>query len=193
LVAIINGNDEPDVFIVQQTEDVNFDYTFQAAIATLTIGQSEKIDIAEPKNMADPAVEMYQLRVGVDVGTIYTELLMGSYRRTPFKAKRSTTTTPYVGYFDKYLSPFIDPRVEIFLRYNEQPAFSCYNRGGYSITPKLHFQGRKLVMLPLETEIQKEVSKDMHMSVSRLMQMRNGVLENTVRHRRITAYGVAGE
>ncbi|MFA5401648.1 MAG: hypothetical protein WC359_14455 [Dehalococcoidia bacterium] len=186
LVAILDANDEPKTYMVQRTEDLIYDYTFQTAITTGTIGQAEQVENLEPKQTNGPARIMYQIRAGVDVGTIYTELLAGSIRRTPYKQRRPTTTSPFVGYFDERTSPFHDPRFELYLRYNERPAFQVYNPWGFSITPKMSFRGKKLLMY----ELAKDSVPFLHVSRQRLEDLKLAVLENRIPHRRITAFGI---
>jgi hypothetical protein len=186
IVAILESNDEPKIYMVQRTEDVVADYTFTTAIGTLTIGQSEQVETLEPKQTEGVEKFMYQLRCGVDVGNIYAEINAGSYRRTPYRNKKPSTTTPYVGYFNGYSSPFGDPQFELWTRYNERPAFSCYNPWGFSITPKLHFAGKKLRMY----ELCKDSADFLHMDANRILSLREAVLSRNITHRRITPYGV---
>lgn len=187
--------------MVQRTEDIVADHTMTAAITTGDIGQSDQIDIIEPKQLTAPLTEMYQLRVGIDVGMAFTEMLSGTYRRTPFKQKKPTTSLPYVGYFSPRSSPRIDPQYEFFLRYNEKPAFSIYNPKGYSITPILHFVGKKLVLVPLDPSPEmgsagakpadnKKAAEILHLQPAKLEAIANAVLNQAIPHRRITAYGI---
>jgi len=198
-IAILEGNDRPQVFMVQRTEDVVADYQFADPITTLTIGQSEQIELVEPKQLTEPLIEMYQLRVGVDVGVIYTEMLSGTYRRTPFKQKKPTTGSPWVGYFSGRSSPRIDPQYEFFLRFNERPAFSVFNPKGFSIQPCLHFTGRKLLLVVLNPSSEAhggkapdniKASQYLHIKPERAQQIADAVIANTITHRRITAYGI---
>jgi hypothetical protein len=173
--------------MVQRTEDMVYDYTFTTAVGAGLLGQAEQVENLEPKQEDEPAKILYQIRAGVDVGVIYTELLSGSIRRTPYKQRRPTTTSPFVGYFDEKTSPFHDPRFEMYMRYNERPAFYVYNPWGFSITPKMSFRGKKMLMFELG---KKDSVKGLHVPLKRQDDLKMAILENRIPHRRITAYGI---
>lgn len=172
--------------MVHTVEDMVYDYTFTAAITTLALGNSEQIENVQPKMVKEPKLILYQLRIGVDVGMVFVELMAGSQRRTPFKQKTPTSTSPYVGHFNENISPFIDPKIELFMRYNETPAFKVYNPWGFSITPILAFRGRKLEMY----ELVEGSAKLLNLSPARITQLRQDVFEGRIPARRITALGI---
>ena len=186
IVAMIFGNDEPEYYMVQRREWIAYDYTFTTAITTGAIGSFEEITNLQPKMFDAPAKMIYQLRVGVDIGTIYTEMMSSHIRNTPYRQQRPSTTSPYVGYFNEQKSPFISPTVEFLIRFNEVPAFSVYNNWGFSITPKLSFRGWKLMMY----ELKPTSAKMLHVSPARIDEMLREAREMRRPVRRITALGV---
>lgn len=180
---------ENKVFVVDKTEELIADYTFTTGITAGTIGNFTEISILEPKQVSEGAeIQLYQTRVGVDLGMIYTELLAGTIRKTPFKQRRPSASAPYVGYFDEMSSPFISPRQEFFVRYNEKPAFACYNPFGTTITPKLSFRGRKLRLFDLDNP--KVVEQNTGLSEVECGRVKMQVIQNKMPHRRITVLGM---
>lgn len=181
---------ENKVFVVDKTEDLIADYTFSSAVTAGAIGNFTEISILEPKQVASDGseIQLYQTRVGVDLGMIYTELLAGTIRKTPFKQRRPSASAPYVGYFDENTSPFISPRQEFFVRYNEKPAFAVYNPYGVSITPTLSFRGRKLRLFDLDYP--KTVEMNTGLSEIECGRVRTQVIQNKIPHRRITVLGM---
>jgi len=145
-ICFLEHDRAPSVYIVEKTEDLVLDYTFTGAVTTGTIGSFEQVDNVEPKQVstAGPEMQCYQLRAGVDVGMIYTEMFAGTIRRTPYKQRRPTVATPYVGFFNQFLSPYGNPRFEMFIRFNERPSFAVYNNLAQTITPTMSFRGKKL-------------------------------------------------
>lgn len=183
---------EPDkrinkVYWVYKTEDFQYDYTFSSAVTAGTISSYTEISNLEPKQVSDPEVQMYQVRAGVDVGMVYTEMLAGTVRHTPYKVRRPTTTTPMVGFWNEISSPYSNPRYEFFLRYNEKPAFAVYNPWDFSITPTLSFRGRKMKLMDVEN---KQTPNIIGVSSSDLARLREQVVANKIAHRRITVYGM---
>lgn len=178
------------VYVVEKVEDVIVDYTFTSAITTEAIGNFTEITTLEPKQVTSEGseIQVYQLRAGVDVGMVYTEMLAGTIRKTPYKQRRPTTTSPYVGYFDEVTSPFWSPRYEFFLRYNEKPAFAIYNRWGFSITPKMSFRGRKLRLFDMDNP--QITSKQTGLSEVEIPRIKDAVIGNRIPHRRITVFGM---
>ena len=185
-VAILDGNDEPKTYMVQRTEDMIYDFTFTTAVGAGVLGQAEQVENLEPKQSDEPSKILYQVRAGVDVGMVYTELQAGSIRRTPYKQRRPTSSSPFVGYFTERSSPFDDPRFEFYMRYNERPAFYVYNPWGFSITPKMSFRGKKCLLF----EMCASSVPFLHVSANRIRELREAILENRIKHRRITAYGI---
>lgn len=181
---------ENKVFVVEKVEDLVYDYTFSSAITTGTIGNFTEISNLEPKQVTGNGAEIqvYQVRAGVDVGMVYTEMLAGTIRRTVYKQRRPTVSAPYVGYFDENQSPAISPRLEFFLRYNERPAFAVYNNYGFSITPTMYFRGRKLRLFDLDYP--QDVEKYVGLSANDVPRIKSQVVENRIPHRRITVFGM---
>jgi hypothetical protein len=175
------------VFFVDKTEDFTYDYTWSAAVTTGAISSFTEIANLEPKQVNEPEIQMYQVRAGIDVGYVYTEMLAGTIRRTPFKARRPTTSAPYTGFWNEVSSPYSNPRYEFFLRYNEKPAFAIYNPWGFSITPTMSFRGRKLRLLDIDS---KDTARQIGISAEDLKRTKELVIANKTYHRRITVYGM---
>lgn len=186
IVAMLYGNDEPKYYMVQRREEIVYDYTFTAAITTGAIGSFEEITNLQPKMFDDPAKMVYQIRAGVDIGTLYTEMMSSHIRKTPYRQARPSTTLPYVGYFNEQMSPFISPTYEFLMRYNEVPAFAVYNNWGFTITPKMSFRGWKLMMY----ELTPASTKMLHLSTDRISELVRQAKDMRIPVRRITALGV---
>jgi hypothetical protein len=178
---------ENRVFFVDKVEDFVYDYTFASATANGVIGNFVEIANLEPKQVAEPEIQLYQVRAGVDVGMIYSEMLAGTIRRTTYKQRRPSTTSPYVGWFDENSSPYTNPRYEFYLRYNEKPAFAVYNPFGQSITPTMSFRGRKLRLLNVDAA---ETARETSIPKTELDRVKQQVIQNKIQHRRITVYGM---
>lgn len=198
-ICFLEHDRDPTVYVVEKTEDLVLDYTFPASIASGTIGQFYTIDNVEPKSVTVNGAEMqcYQLRAGTNVGMIYTEMFAGTIRRTPYKQRRPTTSSPYVGFFNQFLSPYGNPRFEFFVRFNEKPSFSVYNNLGQTITPTMSFRGKKLRLFSMEPKNAKETAgathqfgEDMSAAVTAIAQTRDLILKNKIPHRRVTIMGM---
>lgn len=181
------GKTENKVYFVDKTEDFTYDYTWTSAVTAGSISSFTEISNLEPKQVGEPEIQMYQVRAGIDKGYVYTEMLAGTIRRTPYKVRRPTASVPYTGFWNEVSSPYSNPRYEFFLRYNEKPAFSIYNPWGFSITPNFSFRGRKLRMLDIDSP---ETSRQIGISSAELKRMKEQVIGNKIYHRRITVYGM---
>jgi hypothetical protein len=181
---------ENKVFVVEKVEDLVYDYPWASAVTTGAISNFTEISNLEPKQVTGDGAEIqvYQIRAGVDVGMVYTEMLAGTIRRTVYKQRRPTTALPYVGYFDENSSPYSSPRLEFFLRYNEKPAFAVYNPFGFSITPTMSFRGRKLRLFDMDKPA--AVEQYTGMSAAEISRVKTQVVENRIPHRRITVFGM---
>lgn len=177
---------ENKVYYVDKVEDVVYDYTFASSTANGTISNFVEIANLEPKQVNLPEIQLYQVRAGVDVGMIYSEMLAGTIRRTPYKQRRPSTASPYVGFFDEISSPYSNPRYEFFLRYNEKPAFAVYNPFAQAITPTMAFRGRKLRLLDIDAE---GTARESGMPKIELERVKAQVIQNKIQHRRITVFG----
>ena len=141
---------------VYNTEDVVYDdrthWTGASATATATLGTSVQMTDLEPQNLTAPEVEIYQLRVGVDGGgLVYVEMMAGTHRRGTWKAPRPTSSNYYIGHLNDTQSPAEDPRFEMFLKYNQYPAFAVYNPWVLrTIETRLHLIGKKLRCYDME-------------------------------------------
>lgn len=196
-------HDRPDkVYVVEKTEDLIYDYAFGAsgAVATGVIGPSTQIPNIQPKMVTttQSEIQCYQVRVGVDVGMVYTEMFAGTIRRTPYMQRKPTTALPYVGYFNQFTSPFGNPRVEYFFRANEIPAFFIYNNLGQTITPNLSFRGKKLRLFDLDvvkdtanaTQMFGDYSKDPQGVTNYMAQVKDQCLKGIKQCRRVTIMGM---
>ena len=196
-------HDRPDkVYVCEKTEDVVMDYSFGAAgaVATGVIGPFTQISIVQPKQVTTTPAEIqcYQLRVGVDQGMVYTEMFSGTIRRTPYMQRRPTTSLPYVGFFNQFTSPYGNPRVEYFFRYNEIPSFAIYNNLGQSIQPTLSFRGKKLRLFDMDipmgtanaTQMFGDYAKDPQGVTNYIAQQKDLVLKNKIPCRRVTIMGM---
>lgn len=136
-------------------------------------------------------MQCYQLRAGVNVGMIYTEMFAGTIRRTPYKQRRPTTTAPYVGYFNQFLSPYGNPRFEMFIRFNEKPSFAVYNNLAQTITPTMCIRGKKLRLFDLSkpNEVLKAIPTQFA-NIGEINNLRTAILQNKVKHRRVTVMGM---
>lgn len=180
-------DDNWNFWMVQKTEGLVYDMPWAAAVATGTLSSFAEITNLEPQWEEDPWRSLYQVRVGVDIGQMYVEMLAGTVRRTPYMIRRPSASTPQVGYFDEKSSPFIDPYFEVFLRHNEKPAFAVYNKYGMSITPKLHFIGRKLMCCDL---MNAKSAKYLNLDPGKMSSIIQRCKDQTIAHRRITMLGI---
>lgn len=187
VLVLIDGDHDYKYYMVQRVEDFVYDYSFSSATTAGSLSSFTEIDNTEPDDEDDPVRQIYQLRVGVDVGKIYTEMLAGTIRRTPYKQRRPTSSAPYVGYFDEVSSPYYDPQYEFFLRYNEKPGFAVYNQWGFSITPRLAFRGRKLRVVDMQMN---GAAQLMDMDAGTMSQMLADVKAHRRTARRITMLGM---
>lgn len=185
-VLVLMDGDDWSYWMVQRVEDFILDKTMTATTAG-AMGSFTEISEIEPEEETAPASVIYQVRVGVNIGMIYTEMLAGHIRRTPYQQRRPTTSSPYVGYFNEVSSPYLQPEFEFFLRYNEVPAFAIYNPWGFSITPRMALRGRKLKCYNLQNPASAEKLK---MSVQQMNEIIGRVHANNIKHRRITMYGL---
>lgn len=180
---------------VYNTEDVVYDDntswagTVAKAGTTASLGTSIQMTELEPQNLTPPEFEIYQLRCGVDGGgLVYVEMMAGTHRRGTWKAPRPTSSNYYIGYLNSEQSPAEDPRFEMFLKYNQYPAFAHYNN--YAIRKlemRLHFIGKKLrcfdmtdAATPAKIGVDPRVIED----------MLNRVKAGTWAHRAITPRGL---
>ena len=191
VLLFLEPNRQKDtVYFVDKTEDLVYDYTSFAAVNTLALGSFTQIDNLEPRQITtdESEIQVYQIRAGIDVGMCYVEMLAGTIRRTPFKARRPTTRAPYTGYFDENDSDFRHGRYEFFLRYNEKPSFAVFNRWGFQISPKMSFRGRKLRCFDCDKPQQTALATGLN--PARISQMAADARNDTGPHRRITVYGM---
>ena len=143
---------------VYNTEDLVYDdrthWTTTSATATGALSTSTQISDLEPSNLNPPVVQIYQVRAGVDGGgLVYVEMMAGTSRRGTWKYPRPTSSNYYIGYLTSEDSPAEDPRFEMFLRYNQYPAFSHYNNWkAKTLEMRLHFVGKKLNCYDMENE-----------------------------------------
>lgn len=187
ILVLIDNDDNWSFWMVQKTEGLVYDMAWAAACTTLSLSNFTEISNLEPQWEEDPWRSLYQIRCGIDIGQVYAEMLAGSIRRCPYMIKRPSTTTPQVGYFDEKSSPFIDPRYEFFLRHNEKPSFAVYNKWGMSITPKLHFIGRKLMCCDLNNP---KSAEHLNLKPGDLTKLIQRCKDQTIQHRRITMLGI---
>jgi hypothetical protein len=193
LICFLEHDRAPTVYIVEKTEDLVLDYTFDSATPTGTIGSFYQIDNVEPKQVSNGGAEIqcYQLRAGVDVGMIYTEMFAGTIRRTPYKQRRPTVSSPYVGFFNQLLSPYGSPRFELWVRYNEKPSFAVYNNLAQAITPTMSFRGKKLRLFDLNKAADTfKALPYQFASAQEVTNLKNAVLKGQAKHRRVTVMGM---
>jgi len=180
---------------VYNTEDVVYDDrsnwagSVAKAVATNTLGTSVQMTELEPQNLTPPEVEVYQLRVGVDGGLlVFVELMAGTHRRGTWKAPRPTSSNYYIGYLNDEQSPAEDPRFEMFLRYNQYPAFAMYNPWVIrKLDSRLHFIGKKLRCYDMES---KDTPAKIGVDERVVQDMLNRVKAGTWPHRAITPRGL---
>lgn len=178
-------------YIVKRVEDLVLDKRDFATDATTTGTESSSIQITDldPKDIeveGTPAIGLYQVYSGVDIGMIYVEILAGEFRRTPYKVKRPGSSNRYVGFFDEHSSPYEAPTFEFFVRHNEVPAFTCYNNWDFSINPDLAFRGRQLQIYDLSSPKIEEYFDLGGMAPSMLKEVR----QHKRAHRHITLRGI---
>lgn len=196
-------HDRPDkVYVCEKTEDVVMDYQFGAAgaVATGVLGPYTQVTIVQPRQITtSPAeIQCYQLRIGVDVGMVYTEMFAGTIRRTPYMQRRPSAASPYVGFFNQFVSPYGNPRVEYWYRYNEIPTFAVFNNLGQTITPTLSFRGKKLRLFDLDvvadtanaTQMFGDYGKDPQGVTAYMALKKDQVLKNQIQCRRVTIMGM---
>lgn len=190
---MLEPNGKREYLYVYNTEDVVYDdrsnWRTTNAVATNTLGNSVTETALEPKNTTKPEVQIYQLRVGVKGGgMVYVEMLAGTTRRGTWNNPRPTSTNYYIGQLDSLQSPAEDPRFELFLRYNQFPAFSVYNPWRLrKIETELHFIGKKLMCYDMtDSGTPARVGVDARV-ISDLL---NRVKAGTAPHRAITPRGL---
>lgn len=183
------GKTANTVYVVDKVEDLVADYAWTSAVTPGSISNFTQVTTLQPKQVTDPELQLYQIRVGIDVGTVYEELLAGSIRRTPYAQRRPTTTSPNVGYFDELTSPFLSPRIEFFLRFNENPSFAIYNKWGSSITPNLSFRGRKMRLYNLMGD-PKQLQGLTGLDANDIPRIVTQVQQNKIPSRRVTVFGM---
>lgn len=186
ILVLMDGDTDWKFYMVTRVEDFILDKVMTATTAG-SMGSFAEISEIEPEEEDDPFRVIYQVRVGIDVGMIYTEMLSGHIRRTPYQQRRPTPSSPYVGYFNEVSSPYHQPEFEFFLRYNERPAFAIYNPWGFTITPRMALRGRKLKCVNMECPA---CSTYLKVSPGQVSEWVNQCKANTKAHRKITMYGI---
>jgi len=186
ILVLMDSDTDWKFYMVQQVEDFIVDKSMTTT-APGTLGPFTEIAEIEPEEEDDPFRIIYQVRMGVDIGMIYTEMLAGHIRRTPYRQRRPTSSAPYCGYFNEVDSPYCQPEFEFFLRYNERPAFAIYNPWGFTITPRAALRGRKLKCLDLEKA---ESAPYLKVNPGQLTEWVARAKNNSIAHRRITMYGI---
>lgn len=194
-------HDRPDkVYVAEKTEDVVFDQSYGATVATGTIGSFTQFTNVQPKQITTSQAEIqcYQLRIGIDVGMAYVEMYTGTIRRTPYLQRRPTTSLPYVGFFNQFVSPYGNPRVEYWFRFNEIPSFAVYNPLAQTISPTFSFRGKKMRLFdldfPKETAIATSMFGDYGADptgvTAYMAQVKDRVLKGIIQSRRVTIMGM---
>ncbi len=150
IVKVISDTGTKYLYVLS-AEDVIYDERGLATVATVTLGASTRITNIEPKSMGTPFEQLYRMKVGVDVGMAYVELLSGTSRRGTSIQPKPTSSNYYVGYFNDISSPFEDPHFKMATMFNYAPAFAVYNPHGMTITPYLSFRGTKYDTINLQS------------------------------------------
>jgi hypothetical protein len=197
-------HDRPDkVYVVEKTEDVVMDYALGTAlggVAPGTLSSFTQVTLVQPRQVTTTPAEIqcYQLRVGIDVGMGYVEMFAGTIRRTPYMQRRPSAGSPYVGFFNQFISPYGNPRVEYFFRYNEIPTFAIYNPLLQTINPTLSFRGKKLRLFDMDypqdtanaTQMFGDYGSDPKGVTAFMAQQKDLVLKNKIPCRRVTIMGM---
>ena len=135
---------------VYNTEEVVYedraDWAGTNQVSTNTLGSAFQMDEIEPDRNVPPMTQIYQMRVGIQgPGLVYAEMMAGTHRRGVWKYPNPTSSNYYIGQLDSATSPYYDPRFEMFLRFNQYPAFAVYNPTKMKkVTVYLRFAGKKL-------------------------------------------------
>lgn len=183
---------------VYNIEDVVLDnrtsFTSTNAVATNTLTTAKQEQNLEPNKTTEPEHEIYQVRVGVNGGCkVYVELNAGEARRGTWKQPRPNSTTYYVGYLDAMSSPYEDPRFEMWLRYNQYPAFLAYNPWEVrKVETRLSYIGKKLKCFDMEhEETPGLIDSDPKSNIAAILKgMLNAVKAGQYPHRAITPRGI---
>ena len=190
LIQVEEGNVSKH-YIAERVEDLVYDWNRDATeygtVATVTLGDYKQVTNLEPKETDIPERQMYQVRAGIDIGMCYAEILAGSARRGTFKIPKPTSSNYYVGFFDETTSPYLYPTFELYLLYNEVPAFAIYNKWGFTITPYFSFRGKKVKMYDLE---HKDTPRYIQLNSAEIQDLLKKVKLGIVKHRRITKRGI---
>jgi len=159
------------------------------ATATATLSTYTQETGLEPNKTTAPEVEVYQVRVGIKGGgLVYAELNAGEARRGTWKQPRPGTANYFVGYLDDMMSPYEDPRFEMWLTHNQYPAFAVYNPWAVrKANVHLRYIGKKLRCFDL-THV--DTPKKTGVPAAVLANILNGVRAGTYPHRAITPRGI---
>lgn len=174
---------------VLSAEDVIFDYRGYGTVATVTLGSSTRVTDIEPKSLGTPFESLYRMKVGIDVGMAYVELLAGTSRRGTSTLPKPTSSNYHVGYFHEFSSPYEDPKFKMATMYNYVPAFAVYNPHGMTITPYFSFRGTKYDTINLEAN---EAAKKLGVDAASLTRVLEGLkfgAEKRTPHRTISLLG----
>ncbi len=151
IVKVLSDTGSKFLYILN-AEDVIYDYRGYGTVATVTLGSSTRVTDIEPKTLTSPYESLYRMKVGIDVGMGYVELLAGTSRRGTSILPKPTSSNYYVGYFNEFSSPYEDPHFKMATMYNYVPAFAVYNPHGMTITPYISFRGTKYDTINLNTK-----------------------------------------
>lgn len=193
ILLLIDGTDVPRVWAVHSTEYVSMVQSFDP-VAPGKMTPATEIDIVEPDAKNPPEAMIYQLRSGIDIGRVYTQMMIGHQRNLPWRGGIPNESNMDVAFWDETVSPFESPRVEMFVRHNEKPAYMIGNPYEFTISPRMNIRGKKLRVfeMTLDDSVKNlATAKAMKWSgpekVSRYAKM---AIEGEMICRRITEFGI---
>ncbi len=188
IIKVLSDTGSKFLYVIS-AEDVVFDYRGYGTVATATLGSSTRVTDIEPKSLSSPYESLYRMKVGIDAGMGYVELLAGTARRGTSTLPKPTSSNYHVGHFDDIKSPFDDPHFKMATMYNYVPAFAVYNPHGMTITPYISFRGTKYDTINLST---KEASGKLGVSEATLNTMIERLkfgADKPLRHRTLSVLG----
>lgn len=193
ILLLLDGVEIPRVFAVHSVENVSMLQRF-GTVQPMKLTPFTEIDIVEPESKNAPEAIIYQLRSGIDIGRVYTQMMIGHQRNSPWKGGMPNESNMDVAFWDENMSPYHSPRVEMFVRHNEKPAYMVGNPYQFPINPVMMIRGRKLRVFEMTLDDMAKnniTAKAMKWSsgekVSRYAKM---AIEGEMICRRITQFGI---
>lgn len=174
---------------VLSAEDVIFDYRGYGTVATVTLGSPTRVTDIEPKSLGAPFESLYRMKVGIDVGMAYVELLAGTSRRGTSTLPKPTSSNYHVGYFNEFSSPYEDPHFKMATMYNHAPAFAVYNPHGMTVTPYISFRGTKYDTISLEAAEAANKLGISNVSLTKILKGLKFGAEKRIPHRTVSLLG----